>query len=272
MGIKIEITGSTPLEALSTLAAAAFYCMQVPAVAEASWAISANEKSAMTPPPKHDPPANRVNPAPTQNQAAPGQNYQNPPQNQNQRRPAPNPNPAPGFGEYPPQAQSQSNNGAPGYPPQTRFNNNAPGYPPQVPVNNGAPGFGEYPPQSQSQANNGNPGYSQNQNPFPGGGPESVNANPTAPETGSNSTMNQTSLFNRQSSPVSGNPVPTSNAPGFTIQQVGRAGTDLVTANPAKRDELNALLRQYGVQTLAELKPDQLGPFALALREMGANI
>ena len=228
MGIKIEITGSTPLEALSTLAAAAFYCMQVPAVAEASQASLATEKSAMTPPPKHDPPANRVNPAPTQNQAAPGQNYQNPPQNQNQRRPAPNPNPAPGFGEYPPQAQSQSNNG--------------------------------------------NPGYSQNQNPFPGGGPESVNANPTAPETGSNSTMNQTSLFNRQSSPVSGNPVPTSNAPGFTIQQVGRAGADLVTANPAKRDELNALLRQYGVQTLAELKPDQLGPFALALREMGANI
>ena len=67
-------------------------------------------------------------------------------------------------------------------------------------------------------------------------------------------------------------PLPVSRAPGFSAAQVSKAGADLVTAYPAKRAEVNALLQQYGVQTLNELRPEQLGPFAMPLRGLGANI
>ena len=36
--------------------------------------------------------------------------------------------------------------------------------------------------------------------------------------------------------------------------------------------EVNALLQKYGVQSLQELKPNQLGAVALELRGLGANI
>ena len=98
------------------------------------------------------------------------------------------------------------------------------------------------------------------------------NANPTTPGTGSNATTTQTSLFNQPPATVPGASVPTSNAPGFTLHQVSKAGADLVTMNPAKQPELTALLQRYGVQTLMELKPEHLGTFAMELRGLGANI
>ena len=67
-------------------------------------------------------------------------------------------------------------------------------------------------------------------------------------------------------------PLPVSNAPGFTADQVSKAGADLVTTNPAMRTEMQKLFQQYGVQSMTELKPDQLGPFAMALRGLGAKI
>lgn len=66
--------------------------------------------------------------------------------------------------------------------------------------------------------------------------------------------------------------LPVSNAPAFTAEQVSKAGADLVTANPAMRTEMQKLFQQYGVQAMTELKPEQLGPFALALRGLGAKI
>jgi hypothetical protein len=36
--------------------------------------------------------------------------------------------------------------------------------------------------------------------------------------------------------------------------------------------ELSALLQQFGVPAITELKPEQLGPFAIALRGLGARI
>ena len=66
--------------------------------------------------------------------------------------------------------------------------------------------------------------------------------------------------------------VPTSPPPSFTAEQIGRAGAAMLEADPAKHPALMALLQQFGVPAIALLQPDQLGPFATALRGLGANI
>lgn len=66
--------------------------------------------------------------------------------------------------------------------------------------------------------------------------------------------------------------IPLALAPTFTLEQISKAGADLVTAQPAKMQELMGLMAQFGVQTVNALKPDQLGAFATALRGMGAQI
>ena len=65
---------------------------------------------------------------------------------------------------------------------------------------------------------------------------------------------------------------PIAQAPVFTLEQVSKAGADLITAQPAKMQDLMALLQQYGVQTIQALPADKLGAFATALRGMGAKI
>lgn len=67
-------------------------------------------------------------------------------------------------------------------------------------------------------------------------------------------------------------PAPTTAAPSYTHEQVGKAGADLIASNSAKMPELLALLQQFGVPAITELKPEQLGPFATALRGLGAKI
>lgn len=66
--------------------------------------------------------------------------------------------------------------------------------------------------------------------------------------------------------------VPLAQAPGFTLEQISRAGAELITVNPGILPQVNALLGQFCVQTLDKLKPEQLGPFATALRGLGAKI
>ncbi|MCI9273742.1 MAG: hypothetical protein HFE39_07280 [Clostridiales bacterium] len=61
-------------------------------------------------------------------------------------------------------------------------------------------------------------------------------------------------------------------APSFTVEQVGKAGADLLAADPGKMPELLGLLNQFGAQAITELKPDQIGAFATALRGLGAKI
>jgi len=67
-------------------------------------------------------------------------------------------------------------------------------------------------------------------------------------------------------------PAPATTAPAYTHEQVGRAGADLVAANPSLMPTLMGLLHRYGVQLVTDLKPDQLGPFAVELRGLGARI
>lgn len=75
--------------------------------------------------------------------------------------------------------------------------------------------------------------------------------------------------------PVSSAPpapaVPTTPAPGYTLDQLSKAGAGL-TADPVKREQLIALLRQFGVQAITMLPPEQYGAFATALRGLGAAI
>lgn len=65
--------------------------------------------------------------------------------------------------------------------------------------------------------------------------------------------------------------VPTA-APAYTLEQVGRAGADLIAAQPEKMEALLDLLQQFEVPAVAALKPEQLGAFATALRGLGANL
>lgn len=67
-------------------------------------------------------------------------------------------------------------------------------------------------------------------------------------------------------------PVAPVAAPSYTVDQIARAGAEFIGQNPEKRLQLTGLLAQYGVQSIQMLRPEQLGPFATALRGLGAAI
>lgn len=64
--------------------------------------------------------------------------------------------------------------------------------------------------------------------------------------------------------------VPLAQPPKYTVDQIMAAGATLMDAG--KVNELMNLLHSFGVQAVMDLKPEQLGAFATALREMGAQI
>lgn len=59
-------------------------------------------------------------------------------------------------------------------------------------------------------------------------------------------------------------------APTYTLDQIAKAGANLVDAG--KMEQLLALLTKYGVQAVTQLTPDQYGAFATELRALGAQI
>lgn len=65
---------------------------------------------------------------------------------------------------------------------------------------------------------------------------------------------------------------PVAAAPSYTLDQVGKAGADLIAAHPDKMQALMTLLQQFGVPAVQALKPDQIGAFATALRGLGAAL
>lgn len=65
-------------------------------------------------------------------------------------------------------------------------------------------------------------------------------------------------------------PMPTAQPQQYTVEQIMQAGATLMDAG--KVNELMALLAQFGVQAVMDLKPEQMGPFATAMRELGAKI
>lgn len=68
--------------------------------------------------------------------------------------------------------------------------------------------------------------------------------------------------------PVAG--VPLAQPPKYTVDQIMAAGAQLMDAG--KVNDLINLLHSFGVQAVMDLKPEQLGAFATALRDMGAKI
>ena len=72
----------------------------------------------------------------------------------------------------------------------------------------------------------------------------------------------------QQSVPVAG--VPLAQPPKYTVDQIMAAGAQLMDAG--KVNDLMNLLHSFGVQAVMDLKPEQLGAFATALRDMGAKI
>lgn len=61
-------------------------------------------------------------------------------------------------------------------------------------------------------------------------------------------------------------------APAFTVEQVAKAGANLLTSKPDLMGPLQELLSRYGVASVKELPTDKLGEFAAELRKMGAKI
>lgn len=64
-------------------------------------------------------------------------------------------------------------------------------------------------------------------------------------------------------------PIATPVTPQYTLDQLGKAGAELMKTR--QQDVLN-LLAQFGVQALTQLPREQYGAFATALRGLGANI
>lgn len=58
----------------------------------------------------------------------------------------------------------------------------------------------------------------------------------------------------------------------FTVDELAKAGTDLMAAKPAVTVELQQLLANFGVLGIPELPAERYGEFATALRGLGANI
>lgn len=64
--------------------------------------------------------------------------------------------------------------------------------------------------------------------------------------------------------------VPLAAPPQYTVEQIMQAGATLMDAG--KINELLALLNSFGVQAVTDLKPEQLGAFVTAMRDLGAKI
>lgn len=72
--------------------------------------------------------------------------------------------------------------------------------------------------------------------------------------------------------PAAAPPVPLAAAPQYSLDQIARAGADLVTREPAKAAAAQQLLASFGVQTVTALPQERFGEFVTALRGLGANI
>lgn len=66
--------------------------------------------------------------------------------------------------------------------------------------------------------------------------------------------------------------VPVTEAPKYSIEDIARAGAELAQQGPDKIAALTGLLQQFGLQAVTQLRTEQMGPFVLALRGMGARI
>lgn len=79
-----------------------------------------------------------------------------------------------------------------------------------------------------------------------------------------------TTPSNPTPAPVTG--VPVAATPTYTLEQISRAGAELLGQHPELREALMGLLRDQGVDAVYQLDPAQYGAYATALRGLGAKI
>lgn len=78
-------------------------------------------------------------------------------------------------------------------------------------------------------------------------------------------------VVNQSPTPIP--PVVPTSAPTYTFEELARAGANLASTSPEKRTEIVSLLNNhFKITALNELKPEQYGEYAAALRSMGASI
>lgn len=114
--------------------------------------------------------------------------------------------------------------------------------------------------------------------------PEAVTApRPTAPTPAPQPAVNptpaavipQTAAPTAPSAPAPSPAIPmtpVTEAPKYSIDDIARAGAELAQQGPDKIAALTGLLQQFGLQAVTQLRTEQMGPFVLALRGMGARI
>ncbi len=114
--------------------------------------------------------------------------------------------------------------------------------------------------------------------------PEAVTApQPTAPTPAPQTAVNptpaavipQTAAPTAPSAPAPSPAIPmtpVTEAPKYSIDDIARAGAELAQQGPDKIAALTGLLQQFGLQAVTQLRTEQMGPFVLALRGMGARI
>lgn len=112
--------------------------------------------------------------------------------------------------------------------------------------------------------------------PAPTGAPAAPPAGPTSAYPSNNPIPTAASLPGPAPQPAApagfpaGAPLPTSPGPQYTVDQIMAAGATLMDAG--KAGELMNLLASFNVPAVTALKPEQLGAFATALRQLGAQI
>lgn len=114
--------------------------------------------------------------------------------------------------------------------------------------------------------------------------PEAVTApRPTAPTPAPQPAVNptpaavipQTAAPTAPSAPAPSPTIPmtpVTEAPKYSIDDIARAGAELAQQGPDKIAALTGLLQQFGLQAVTQLRTEQMGPFVLAMRGMGARI
>lgn len=114
--------------------------------------------------------------------------------------------------------------------------------------------------------------------------PEAVTApRPTAPTPAPQPAVNptpaavipQTAAPTAPSAPAPSPAIPmtpVTEAPKYSIDDIARAGAELAQQGPDKIAALTGLLQQFGLQAVTQLRTEQMGPFVLAMRGMGARI
>ena len=65
---------------------------------------------------------------------------------------------------------------------------------------------------------------------------------------------------------------PVAAAPQYSLDQLQLAAGTLMDKVPQVISQLQGLLQKFGVSRVSELKPEQMGPYAMELRGLGAKI